>query len=115
MPATFDYFALYREPWRAASVLSRYLFVALVLSTAACGWSFFIYYASVTGSSSSVATATQTAELNEHGHILYVTPEQSQRISHWFFLSFVLTAATIGYTFYFLRSNRAALPRTPST
>ena len=115
MPATFDYFALYREPWRAASVLSRCLLVALVLSTAACGWSFFIYYASVTGSSSPVATATQTAELNEHGHILYVTPEQSQRISHWFFLSFVLTAATIGYTFYFLRSARAALPRTPST
>ena len=111
MPDSFDYFALYREPWRSASIFSRCLLVALVLSTAICGWSFFAYYESTLSSSSATATETQTAELNDHGHIHYITPEQSQRVSHWFMLSFALTAATIGYVFYFIRFFQTVLSR----
>ena len=87
---------------KSVGLLGKALLVALVVTTAAVGWYFLIYYQSVLHSATTAPTAEHTAVLMDHGRLFYVTPEQRALISHLDVYSSLLTITTLVAAFLLL-------------
>jgi hypothetical protein len=89
--------------WRGVSRARRALLIALFVFTAAVSWPYLFYYQRTIEQASRLPTTERPVSINDHGHELYVTPEQKRLISGWSFAMFAVTFGTLGYAFYIFR------------